>query len=148
MAERTIALKTNAAPKEGKGSGTIYPGMLLKVNSTADTVSVHNASGQAAAPIFAIEDAMQGGDVSDAYTTGARVQFIHFQRGDEACVQLANGQTVVRGDKVESNGDGYLKKYTVSSGEPDYTNRVIGTALEGITGGATYASRQLQIVID
>ena len=117
MAYRTILLKSGREgeplPKEDKAIAAITPGHLIERNASG--VQKHSTGGGSASPRFAIEDSLQGQEISDAYTTGARVQSVMADRGDEVYAWLAQGESVVPGDKLESNGDGTLRKYVAQS---------------------------------
>ena len=96
---------------------TLYPGMLLGLNSS-DQFVAHNDDAPAAAcvPIFAIEDALQGKGVDDAYVSGDWVRGWVASRGDVVYALLEDGANVVIGDFLESNGSGYLQKFTSGNG--------------------------------
>src|SRR5687768_8197341 len=114
MAYRTIRLKGKPRPEEARASGIVKPGMLIKEVS-GGTVTFHSTAGGAAAPKFAVEDALQGKTVRDAYAVGDLVFIDEAKSGDEMAVILKAGQTVVEGGGLESAGDGTLR--AVTSGE-------------------------------
>jgi len=115
MAYKTIAvISEGSVQKEALASGTVTPGMLLEQTSAAAaTVKAHAVAGGHAQSAFAVEDDLQGNDIDDNYATGARVLYKVFRPGDEVYALLANGENIAIGDKLSSNGDGYLKKATV-----------------------------------
>lgn len=114
MAYNTIAvISEGSVQKEALASGTVTPGMLLEQTSAAaDTVKAHATAGGHAQAAFAVEDDLQGNDIDDNYSAGDRVLYKVFRPGDEVNALLANGQNVSKGDKLVSNGDGYLKART------------------------------------
>lgn len=118
--------------KEITGSGTIYPGMLLeRTYSSGSKVKAHSNAGQNAQPLFAIEDALQGNDIDDAYSSGALVRCEYFRSGDEVNAILADGESVTVGDFLESNGAGYLRKHSAdSAGVVEYPECIVAVALE------------------
>lgn len=126
----------------------IAPGMLIERTST-NTVRPHSTAGGNASPIFALEMPFigingafgEGRNFDSAYeTSGETVRFVVAQRGSEINALLAagSGQDVAIGDLLQSNGDGYLGKYSATTPPP---MRPVARALEHIdndpgTGGA------------
>lgn len=133
MAKNTIILKsyTNVFEEYVAAAATIYPGCLVQLDS-AGKVAVHSTAGGNALPMFAIEDALQGKSIDDNYATGDRVRCWIPTRGDVVYGILADGQTIAKGDFVESNGAGYLQKHTPDAGSQDaiYQNAIIGVSLD------------------
>lgn len=118
MASNTIKLKNYLNIfEEYTASGTIIPGMLLNF-SAANTVRAHNddAPANACLPMFALEDALQGKDIDDAYADGDRVNVWIPTRGDEVYAILEDGANVSVGTFLESNGSGYLQAFTSGNG--------------------------------
>jgi hypothetical protein len=110
--------------EENYAGATITPGMLIKMNSLNKMVP-HSTAGGYAEKAFAIEDALQGLTIGDNYTNGTLTRYIIGGAGDVVYAILADGENVVAGDYIASNGDGYVKK--VAS-----TNVPVGIALEAI----------------
>jgi hypothetical protein len=139
MAERTITLKTRNNTDEYrfelKATEAITPGHLSE-RVTATTVRKHaTAGGDVDEVLVAVEDDLQGNDISDAYAADDRVQLNHFGSGDEVYMWLADGENVAFGDQLESNGDGTLRKaiaQTVAASADDdiLTKRIVSTAME------------------
>ena len=133
MAKNTVILKNylNVFEEYEAAAATIYPGCLVELNS-AGKVQVHATSGGNALPMFAIEDALQGKGIDDAFTTGDKVRVWIPTRGDQVYGILADGQTIVKGDFLESNGAGYLQKHTPDEGSQNsiYQNAIIGVSLD------------------
>jgi len=120
MAYRTITITSNQPPKEGKASGTIYPGMALYRTSTADQVAVHNVQqGKIHGNLVAIEDELQGNGIADAYSTTNRILFRSFLPGDEVYLKIKSGQNISIGDKLVSGGNGYFEKERADSSAVD-----------------------------
>ena len=133
MAYRTITITSNQPPKEGIASGTIYPGMLLERTSAANTVKPHALDeGKVAGGLVAIEDALQGNGIATAYTATYRCFFRSFLPGDEVYARIATGQNIAIGDRLTSNGSGYLKKMVNDSSSSDMDKSIFGTALEAV----------------
>jgi hypothetical protein len=123
MAYNTIKLKKYSdVIEEYTAGGTILPGMLL-LYSANDTVIAHNDDAPAnCVPMFALEDALQGKDIDDTYVSGDQVQCWVAGRGDEVYAILEDGAHIEIGEYLESNGAGYLQKFT--------SGKVVGYALE------------------
>ena len=123
MAYNTIKLKKYSdVIEEYTAGGTILPGMLL-LYSAADTVIAHDDDAPAnCVPMFALEDALQGKDIDDTYVSGDQVQCWVAGRGDEVYAILEDGAHVAVGEYLESNGAGYLQKFT--------SGKTVGYALE------------------
>jgi hypothetical protein len=140
MAKKSIILKCNSgmpAQIERVPGAVFYPGHLIYLAST-NKVAKHAVSGGSVAPtMFAVEDAFQGKTLDDAFAiTGRAVCWIP-QKGDEVYAILADGQTIVIGDKLESNGDGTLTKHAADTGDSDdavtiYDKQIVAIALEAV----------------
>ena len=113
MAHNTIKIKKYSdVIEEMTAAGVIYPGMLVLLGS-GDTIVAHSDDAPAnCVPMFALEDALQGKDIDDAYASGDKVQVWIPGRGDFVYAILENGENIAIGDFLESNGAGYLQKYT------------------------------------
>lgn len=116
--------------EEFTAGGTITPGMLIAVGS-AGTVAAHAVEAGNVLPMFAVEDELQGKDISDNYSSGNKVQCWIPGRGDQVYAWLANGENVVIGDKLVSDGAGKLKKF-VSSSDGDLPACIVGEAVEAV----------------
>jgi len=149
MAKNTIKLKKYVDIVEERAAvAAITPGMLLELTS-ADKFQAHSSSGGSAAPIIvALEDELQGNGIDDAYAASDRVQGWIPQSGEQAYMILADGENVAIGDKLESNGAGYLQKYT--------SGVIVATALEAIdlsdssggeSSGALGYNKRIEVVI-
>lgn len=126
-AKNTVILKnySNIFEEYVAGAATIYPGCLVELGSDGK-ILVHNGTGHPALPMFAIEDALQGKGIDDAYATGDVVRCWIPNRGDVVYGILADGQTIAKGDFVESNGAGYLQKV----GQASASTGPIGISLD------------------
>jgi len=95
-----------------------YPGALLLLNAD-DELEVHDDDAPAAfVPIIAIEDALQGKGINDAYAAGDWVRGWIPTRGDIFYGILADGEHVAIGEFLQSYGtSGYLEKQT-GTGHP------------------------------
>ena len=138
MAYNTIKLKKYADIIEELQAGeAITPGHLIEQYATG-LVKKHATSGGNALPMFALEDELQGNDIDDNYASGDKVQCWVAQRGECVYAVLADGQSVVEGGFLESNGDGTLKAHTAETwtsadaqeANTVYSNPIVGIALE------------------
>lgn len=123
--------------EEYAAAAAITPGHLIELTS-ANKVQVHSDLDGFVLPMFAIEDDLQGKGIDDDYALNDRVQVWIPQRGDFVNAILFDGESVVIGDKVVSNGDGTLKKLdAVTSFGNDGT--IIGVVVEAtdMSGGAS-----------
>jgi hypothetical protein len=138
MAQYSIKLKDYSnVQEEYVAAGDIYPGMLLEFTS-AGKVQAHSSAGQNVAPImFALEDALQGNDIDDAYSSSDEdvVQVWLPRSGDQVYAILADGEDMTKGDLLESNGAGYLQVHTADTADSDdtitvYPKQIVAQALE------------------
>src|SRR3990170_5430115 len=113
MAIKTIKLKNyQDVFLELLAGGTLYPGMLL-LHGSNNTVVAHNDGAPAnCIPMFALEDALQGKDIDDAYASGDPVRVWIPGRGDEVYAIAEDGHNYTIGTFVESNGSGYMQPFT------------------------------------
>lgn len=144
MAQNTIKLKSYSSVMiEKEAHAAITPGMLLEINSD-DEVLAHNSAGQNILPtMVACENELEGDEITTAYAAADIVQVWIPQRGDEAYMILADGQSVLIGAALESNGAGYLTAHTPDVLTPEsngtvaaaftvYTNQIVAVALEAL----------------
>jgi len=131
--------------EEYEAASTIVPGNLIEITS-AGKVQNHSTSGGDAIAMFALEDELRGKGIEDDYAAGDRVQCWVAQRGEIVYARLADGESVAIGSKLESAGNGCLKKHTpfAHAGSEEttlYAQPIVGEALESreldsISGGA------------
>lgn len=107
---RTIHLtkRGESGYDEGRAGATVTPGMLIALNASGVYVPHATADGPAATT-FAIEDALQGNTIDDNYASGDLVRMVHVLPGDHVLAILEAGQTVTDGQKLTSNGAGFLQ---------------------------------------
>ena len=133
MAYKHIMILGDGIPKEAKASGAITPGHLLeRTSASVDTVRVHTTAGGNVVPkIFAVEDDIQGKEISQAYATTNNVLMRVCQGGEEVYAIIKNGQIVAKASLLESAGDGTLQVHTPDSGSVTELNeQIVGRALE------------------
>lgn len=124
MSYNTIKVKKYSdVIEEFEAGGTIYPGMLVELNSDLEVIA-HDSAGARALTMVALENELEGQDIDTAYAEGDPVQVWIPYRGDNAYMVLADGQNIAIGDMLESAGNGYLRKLN--------TGYVIGVALEAL----------------
>jgi len=133
MAKNTIKLKKYSdIIEEYEAEAASTPGMLIEMTSSG-TVQAHSNAGQTAEKIFALENELEGKGIDDAYAEEDQVQCWVAGRGDQVNAILAGGEDVDIGDKLESNGSGYLQKVVAeSAGGITYPGSVVCVALEAL----------------
>lgn len=138
MSYNTIKIKKYSdVVEEYPADATIYPGSLIEINTEAE-VKVHATAGGNVLPMFALEDELQGRGIDTPYAAGDKVQCWIPNRGDVVLAILADGQSCVEGDFLESNGTGYLQVHTpeevsasyINTEFSIYHNQIVGIALE------------------
>ena len=119
------------AQEELAAAAVITPGFLVEITS-AGTVQAHSTAGGNAAPAkFAIEDSIQGNDITDNYAATNKVQVWTPQKGDWVYAILSDGENVSIGTELESAGDGALQEHSVDSeGETNQGDQIVGIARE------------------
>lgn len=115
----------------------ITPGMLIEIRTGYETVRKHATAGGNVCPImFALEDELQGNGIDDAYAAGDRVQCWIPTPGDIVYAILADGQSVHIGDRLESNGAGYLTEHAADVESPGwltvYPKQIVAIALQAV----------------
>ena len=137
---------------EKLASGEVTPGHILELTS-GDLFKVHaSASGDVNPVIVADFRELEGKEITDVYPTGTRVFADVYTAGEEFQGILADGESAVIGSKLKSNGNGELAVYTAASGDPDFPNAVIGTAMEVMdrstsSGGDTNTTGRLAVMV-
>lgn len=123
-------------------SGTPTPGMLGErfEDSGVTKIRAHSTAGGPPSPtvIIFLEQLNRNLGIDDNYISGSLCDTAEGPRpGTTWWMLLPAGQTIVKGDKLESNGNGMLRK--LAAGTPLFQ------ALEG-TGGATAAITRIRVV--
>jgi len=78
------------------------------MNSDGDFV-VHDGAGGWAERLYALEDALQGRTIDDAYASGETVSLVKALPGDHIYARLAAGESADPSEFLTSNADGTLK---------------------------------------
>ena len=112
---KRIHLLGTGRPEEAIASGAITPGHLIMLDANSK-VKVHNHLGGTCECAFALEDALQGKTVDNAYAIADRVFFVLASRGDVVWAYLKAGTAVPAGGFLISAGDGTLRPDSGSEG--------------------------------
>lgn len=144
MAYRVICLDSgpNETPTIERSSGAtgIIPGMLLKTNS-ANKFVVHDSAAGAHESIFALEDLTVGGDIDTAYPSGSVLRAAIVQPGYRVNgLVAAAAAAIVIGDKLESAGDGTVRKTNADTAIVGFATSAVDNSL-----GASTARIQFRV---
>ena len=145
MASKVISLRGEPiVDEQNSASAAITPGHLIEIN--AGQWRPHAGAGLNAAPWFALERDEMGDDIDTPYAIGDYVKAAFFSGGMRVNALLAIGQTLVKGDKLESAGDGTLRK-VVTDASTDDTQRIsiIGEAAEAVS--LTAAVTRFRVIV-
>ena len=146
--EKTVLLKGSPLRKElaMTASEAILPGHLVE-RVAAGTLSKHSTAASVAAKSFALENESDGSGIDNAYGDGENVIFVTCTSGDEVSAILADSNTIVIGDFLESNGDGTLKKVATDAATDDTQREsVVGVALEAVTTSGSTARLKIEVI--
>lgn len=99
---------------EALANGAVSPGHLVELDSNSK-VKVHATAGGWAELAFAVEDSLQGDDVTDSYADGDLVQYNIQKRGNIVWCRIKNGESVSVGDKLVSAGNGEMQEFVSDS---------------------------------
>lgn len=103
----TIRLNVTGHYDEAAANAALSPGHLIEILSTGK-VRKHASAGAKVLARFAVEDALQGKTIDDAYAADDVVGFVAPKKGDVVNALLAAGNVYAKGDKLFSAGDGTL----------------------------------------
>lgn len=154
MAYHTIKIKKYSDHiEEWIANAAITPGMLVQLMSTGK-VRAHTPANGNAIPMFALEDELQGKAIDEAYAAADQVQVWIPYRGDQVYALLSDGENVVIGDFLASNGDGYLQKFVGgdSNANEELPLEIVAMALEAIdrstsSGGDTNTTGRILVMV-
>jgi len=149
----TISLKGLGTRKEAAADVAVTPGYLLEFGATG--VQPHSSAGTDAAAAFAVENDIAGKGIDDDYAIADQVLYSVFTPGDEVYgLVAAAAAAIVKGDFLESAGDGTLRKHTaqavVEGGAATYTissKAIVARAIEAVDNSAGAAEARIQIEI-
>ncbi len=127
----TILLTVNGSDRpvfEFEANEALTPGELLAFDAD-DELIPHGVAGGNAQAIFCVEDPYNGvtsaAAIDTDYSTGEQTRVVFAQPGDVVYAWCPTGQTIAKGDALESDGAGGLQKHTVvavnAAGSGTYT---------------------------
>jgi hypothetical protein len=122
---KTIRLGGCGIQREAVAAVAITPGMLVAINGDGEAIP-HATADQETQPAFAVEYALTGRGIDDAYAIGDNVIYEVLPQGAMVYATLAANQTITKGEKLTSDGAGRLK--TAAD-----TSFVIAEAREDVT---------------
>lgn len=102
-----IQLKGVGRQEEAAAAAALTPGHLIELIA-AGTVQKHSTEGGYAERAFALEDALQGKGIDDAYAAADPVSYLLAAPGDVVFAYIKAGENVAKGAKLISAGDGTL----------------------------------------
>ena len=155
MANKTIILRGPHNSFEGIASETVTPGHLVEFGGSND-IQKHSTQGGNVMPMFARENDIVGDDIDTDYSSGENLLYDAVGTGGEVYAWLVDGENVSKGDFLESNGDGTLRKLvetssasdgTLGSSETVYSNKVVGVALEAVDLSASANTSNARIKV-
>ena len=113
MAKNTVKLYGDLVVynENDKAAEEILPGHLVTFDNNGDLIK-HDTAGGSAANTYALEREEMGDDIDDPYAVDDTVLVGHFSPGVRLYVPVASGQNWVKGDFLESAGDGTLRKFS------------------------------------
>ena len=138
MALRTIMLKGRGIRDEALAAVAINPGYLLERVSGADTIQPHSTAAASAQKIFAVENELAGSEITVAYAIDDTVFFESAGPGQMVNALLpASAAAIVRGDFLESAGDGTLRLVAADAATDEaQRNALIAVAREDVDNSA------------
>lgn len=150
----TILLTVNDEHRpifEHEANEAITPGELLAFDAD-DELIPHGTAGGNAQAIFAVEDPYNGDTTAAAidtdYATGEQVRVVYGQPGDVIYAFCPTGQTIAKGDPLESDGVGGLRKHTPISADAGgsgtytfYAKAIVAFAAEDKTNSSGSRAR-------
>lgn len=129
-APRKIFLIGQPNQMEREAGGAITPGMLVEIDSS-DNFIVHNTAGGICSKMVAVESAITGDDIDHPYATGEVTLVNACRTGDEVLLRASNGEAIVIGSFLESDGAGAVQVATEdSAGATEYSASVVAVAVE------------------
>lgn len=116
---------------EALAAGTIKPGHLVKLGS-AGTLTANATAGVKCEMAVAVEDALQGNDIADSYSSADLVQYNIFRPGDCCYLRLKNGENVAVGDKLVAAAGGEVAEFKADSSATVVEQVPIAIAMEAV----------------
>ena len=87
---------------ENNAGAALSPGMIIELQADGDVNPMVSAIGEAVKGevLVAVEDALQGKSIDDAYASGSKVQWYRPLPGDEINVLVKDGETIAIADDL------------------------------------------------
>lgn len=154
--EKTIVLKGQPDRVEVKGSAKITPGHLLQFDTNGDVTTHATAGGNTIGTMVAVEQDWLGKEIGNEYAVSDLVQIALAQKGNILNMLLALGENVVKGDPLESTGDGTLRKHahpqvdsngSFTDGQILYGDPIVGYAWEAVNNAGSSSSVRIATLI-
>jgi hypothetical protein len=130
----TVTLLVNGigTRKEATANAAITPGHLVELMTTGN-IRVHATAGANAQKSFALENELEGEEMTVAYAANDLAFYSVFKTGDRVNALLNNGESVAIGAPLESAGNGALQAHTLGSAAVvEAPNSIVGYALEAV----------------
>ncbi len=108
---------------EKDAGDTIKPGMLVAGNSD-DELIPHGTEGGVAERLFAVEDTLQGDDITDSYSSGDKVQANSQVKGNRVQAWLKAGADYDINTILISAGDGTLIAESAAGSDTTVVDRI------------------------
>lgn len=146
MARRVIVLLgTPVLNEDDAAAEAITPGHLVTFDGSGNLIK-HNQAGKNAARTFALERDEMGQDIDDAYGVGDQVKVGSFGPGDRVYAFIASGQNLAKGDFMESDGAGRLRKDATDAATDDTQRQAtIGRAYEAVNNSAGPGDARIRV---
>jgi len=129
-------------------ASAIKPGHLIE-ELAAGTVQEHSGTALNAQKLFALADPTLGKTIDDVYAVASLVRFGAFSSGQKVFGRVAVGSVaIVKGDALQSNGDGTVEKLVTDTATDDtQRDSIVGYALEAIdnSGGSAEVFIKLRV---
>lgn len=110
--EKTIALSTHFVREDRRvASVTLTPGELVEVASTGKVIP-HNSAGAVSAAVFVLENELAGEGIEVDIAANDQVPLGYFQSGALVLAFIANDETIIIGELLQSDGAGALETLT------------------------------------
>ncbi len=114
LQNQTVILYGDPSFQEATAEGVITPGFLCLHTSGGGVIANNVAQDPNPLPMFAHEDDLRGGCLTDDYAIGAVTKTVTAQNGDR--INAVAGAVVAVGETVESAGNGKLIPVTTGKG--------------------------------
>jgi len=139
----SVVLRGQPERKEAEAGSTIRPGALVELQSdgTVDSGGTTFTAGADVRRAFAVENDIEGLDLSSNYATGNRCLYAVFQAGHEvSALVAASAPAIVVGDSLSVTASGTVAK----SGA---THTVIGYALQNVDNSSGTSTVRIKMEV-